>query len=171
MKGSSAGLIFVRVIFTRSFVLCDNELFMTLTTQIQDPAIKNAIADDCVQLIDRQVSAKGGLSGIALKGAYGVVKGIGADYIPGALKRLLPETSTALDPLWTEGVQKGDPVGYMSANSDRAADLILETTDARIARAGNPVLSKVYNKLRKSVKSDVIAAVPELATILKKHTS
>ena len=59
----------------------------------------------------------------------------------------------------------------MSANSDRAADLILETTDARIARAGNPVLSEVYNKLRKSVKSDVIAAVPELATILKKHTS
>ena len=144
---------------------------MTLTTQIQDPAVTSAIADDCVQLIDRQVSAKSGLSGIALKGAYGIVKGIGADYIPGAVKRLLPETSKALDPLWTEGVQLGDPVAHMSTHSDRAADLILETTDARIARAGNPVLSKVYNKLRKSVKSDVVAAVPELASILNKHTS
>ncbi|MEO1636886.1 MAG: hypothetical protein AAFS04_17605, partial [Cyanobacteria bacterium J06631_9] len=138
-------------------------------TQLQDPALKRAIAQDCTQLIDRQVSAKGGLSGIALKGAYRVVKGIGANYVQGAVERLLPETGQALEPLWSEGVQKGDPVAHLSAERDRAADLILQTTDRRIARAGNAVLSGVYNKLRKSVKPDVVAAVPELAQTLKKH--
>ncbi|MEL7333727.1 MAG: hypothetical protein AAFN12_15880, partial [Cyanobacteria bacterium J06560_2] len=139
---------------------------MTLTSKIQDVAVKEAIAADCAQLIDRQVSAKSGLSGMALKAAYGVVKGIGANYVPGAIKRLLPETCAAIEPMWAEGVAKGDPVVYMGDNRDRAADLILGATDARIERTGNSLISGTYKKLRKSVKSDVVAAVPEVAQIL-----
>lgn len=142
---------------------------MTLTSKIQDKAVRKSIAADCTQLIDQQVSAKGGLSGLALKATYGVVKGIGADYVPGAINRLLPETCTALDPIWAEGIEKGDPVAYLSQNKDRTADLILSTTDKRIANNGNGVIKASYNKLRKSVKGDVAAAVPELAQIIDRH--
>jgi len=144
---------------------------MELTSKTQDKATRSAIAADCTQLIDRQVSAKGGLSGMALKTAYKVVKGISADYIPGALMRLMPETLSNLDPIWEEGVQKGDPAAYLSTHSDRTADAILAATDARIARSGQGVISATYTRLRKSIKPDVVAAVPGLATILQKHVA
>ncbi len=142
---------------------------MELTSKTQDKAVRAAIANDCVQLIDRQVSAKGGLSGMALKTAYKVVNSISSDYVGGALMRLMPETLSSLDPIWEEGVQAGDPVVHLSENSDRTADAILAATDARIARSGQGVVSATYKRLRKSVKSDVVAAVPGLATILQRH--
>ncbi len=144
---------------------------MELTSKTQDKATRAAIAADCTQLIDQQVSAKGGLSGMALKTAYKVVNGISADYVPGALMRLMPETLANLDPIWEEGVKAGDPAAYLSENSDRTADAILAATDARIARSGQGAIKTTYNRLRKSVKSDVIAAVPGLAAILQKHTA
>ena len=144
-------------------------LNMSLTHKIEDPAVKTAIANDCAQLIDRQVSAKGGLSGIALKAAYGVVKGIGTNYVPGAIKRLMPETCAAVEPVWEAGVAKGDPVAHLTAESDRTADLILGATDARIARVNNGLIAGTYNKLRKSIRPEVITAVPEVAQILNKH--
>ena len=142
---------------------------MTLTNKIEDPAVKTAIANDCTQLIDRQVSAKGGLSGMALKAAYKVVKGIGNIYVPGAFNRLLPETCAAIEPVWAEGVDKGDPVAHLSEECDRTADLILGATDARIARVGNGLIAGTYNKLRKSIKPEVVTAVPEVAQILNRH--
>ncbi len=140
---------------------------MTLSQQLNDPGVRNQIAQDCTHLIDEQVSAKGGLGGFALKAAYGVVKGIGADYIPGAVGRLLPDTLSALDPVWAEGEQAGDPVQYLSEHRDRAADAILGVTDARVATTDNKIIAGAYGKLRKSVQSDVAAAVPGLATILQ----
>lgn len=142
---------------------------MALTQTIQDAAVRKEIAADCSQLIDQIVSTKSGLSGLAFKATYGVVKGIGADYIPGAINRLLPETFAALDPIWQEGKTQGDPVNYLSTHKDRTADVILSTTDHRIANNGNAVIKASYNKLRKSVKGDVAAAVPDLAQIISKH--
>lgn len=145
---------------------------MELTRKIQDKAVRDRVATDCTQLIDKQVAAKGGLGGLALKAAYGAVKGLGGDYVLGAVKRLLPEVAEALDPLWAEGVQKGNPVAYLSENSDRTADVILSTTDARIERkASGGIIGASYKKLRKSVKKDVAAAVPGLARIIDKHIS
>ncbi len=143
---------------------------MELTNKTQDKATRAAIAADCTQLINQQVSAKGGLSGMALKTAYKVVNGISADYVPGALMRLMPETLTNLDPIWEEGIQAGNPAAYLSEHSDRTADAILAATDARIARSEG-VIKTTYNRLRKSVKSDVVTAVPGLAAILQKHTA
>lgn len=144
---------------------------MELTSKINDTETYSRVAADCTQLMDNQVAAKGGLSGVAFKATYKVVKGIGSDYIPGAIKRLLPETLKALDPIWEEGKADGDPVAYLSAHSDRTADLILSTTDARIENNGGGIIGASYKKLRKSVKPDVAAAVPGLAQILAKHTS
>ena len=144
---------------------------MELTTKINDKETYNSIATDCSQLMDDQVAAKGGLSGMAFKATYKLVKGIGADYIPGAIKRLLPETLKALDPIWEEGRAQGDPVSYLSEHRDRTADLILSTTDARIKSNGGGIIGASYQKLRKSIKPDVEAAVPGLAKILAKHTS
>ena len=142
---------------------------MALTEVITDQTVKTNIVEDCTVLIDRQVAAKGGMSGLALKTAYKVVKGVGPTYIPGALGRLLPEVLRALDPMWAEGIQAGDPVAYLCQNSATTADTILSVTDVRIQKSGGVVKSS-YQKLRKSVKGDVEAAVPELAKIIHTHT-
>ncbi|MEB3211183.1 MAG: hypothetical protein VKL39_07505 [Leptolyngbyaceae bacterium] len=130
--------------------------------------MRTSIAKDCAGLIDDQVAAKSGMGGLALKATYGMVKGVGKEYIPGAIGRLLPDTFAALDPIWTEGVQSGDPVDYLSQHRSRAADMILSVTDTRIEKSNNKIVRSAYNKLRKSVKNDVEASVPELAKII--HT-
>ncbi|MEM0980772.1 MAG: hypothetical protein AAGH78_10915 [Cyanobacteria bacterium P01_H01_bin.58] len=141
---------------------------MTLKNLIKDKAVKADIVADCTQLVETQVATKKGLSGLALKATYGVVKGIGAKYIPGAIGRLLPEAFAALDPMWNEGLQHGDPVAYLIQNQTRTADTLLKVTDARIQHSDGLIRAS-YNKLRNSVKSDVESAVPELATIIGTH--
>jgi hypothetical protein len=144
---------------------------MALSDILNDPAVKTQVVTDCAHLIDRQVAAKGGLGGMALKAAYGMVKGIDAGYVPGAVGRILPEVVAALDPMWAAGVQAGDPVAYLSQNQAQAADVILGTTDRRIANTGNGLVKSSYNKLRQSVKGDVADAVPGLAQILGTHSA
>jgi hypothetical protein len=142
---------------------------MGLSEKLQDELVKASMAADCTKLMDEQVATKGGISGLALKATYGVVKGISADYIPGAIQRLLPEAISALDPMWEEGIQAGDPVAHLTQNSERTADTILSVTDAKIKRVNNGLICSSYNKLRKSVKGDISAAVPGLAKIIGRH--
>ncbi|MBD0334336.1 MAG: hypothetical protein ICV62_02505 [Cyanobacteria bacterium Co-bin13] len=142
---------------------------MGLSDKIQDKTIRENIAADFAKLMDEQVATKNGLSGMALKTAYGIVKGAGAGYIPGAIGRILPDAFAALDPMWNEGLQAGDPVGHLVQNSARTADTLLSVTDARIEKTNNGIVRSSYNKFRKSVKGDIEAAVPGMAKIIDAH--
>jgi hypothetical protein len=141
---------------------------MKLSDMISDSAVKARIVEDCTLLIDGQVASKSGISGIALKTAYKVVKGIGPTYVKGAIGRILPEAFVALDPMWLEGLEAGDPVNYLAQNRARTADILLSVTDARLHKASGAVAG-AYKKLRKSVKGDIEEAVPELAIIIENH--
>lgn len=139
---------------------------MGLPDLLQDDTTRASLITACTDLIDTQVAAKGGLGGMALKTAYGVAKGLGAGYIPGAIERLLPDMLTALDPLWGEGSATGDPAAYLKEHRARATDSLLSVTDARIVHSSNGLVKTTYQRLRQSVKGDVEAAVPDLADIL-----
>ncbi|HAJ58472.1 MAG TPA: hypothetical protein DCP31_03730, partial [Cyanobacteria bacterium UBA8543] len=97
------------------------------------------------------------------------VKGVKPGYIDGAIERLLPEVFAALEPMWSEGIQTGDPVGHLSQNRSRTADALLGITDARIEKTSNGIVRGAYNKLRSSAKSDVEEAVPGLAKIIDNY--
>ena len=144
---------------------------MELRDILKDKTVKAQVVEDCARLIDQQVAAKGGLGGMALKATYGVVKGVGPGYIPGAIERILPQVVTALEPMWADGLRAGDPVGYLSQNSVQAADVILGVTDDRIAKTDNGLVKSSYSKLRQSVKGDVESAVPGLAKIFGAHSA
>ena len=141
---------------------------MSLGELVKDSTVRASLIADCNRLIDTQVSQKNGVSGMALKTAYRVVKGIGPTYVQGAIGRMLPSTLEALEPIWQEGVESGNPGQYLEQHRSRTADRILSVTDHRIQYSSGPIVG-VYNKLRKSVKGDVEAAVPELASILERH--
>ncbi|MDZ8104123.1 MAG: DUF6918 family protein [Nostoc sp. ChiSLP01] len=142
---------------------------MGLSDELLNPNKKAMVVEDCCNLLETQVASKSGISGMALKAAFGALKGIKPGYIPYAVEQLLPQCFTAIDPIWNEGVQKGDPVGYVIANSSDTADALLSVTDARLKTVKRQIVRGTYEKLRGSAKKHVEEAVPDLANIIDKY--
>jgi hypothetical protein len=142
---------------------------MSLGDVINDPTKRPAIVADCCTLIDEEVSAKGGLSGLAVKAGYAAVKGIKPGFIKEVVEKLLPEFATHLDPIWEEGKKTGDAIGYFNTNRSRVADALLSVTDEKSRHARSSVVRGTYEKLRGSAKKNVEDAVPRLAKLLAKH--
>ncbi|BAZ05198.1 DUF6918 family protein [Calothrix sp. NIES-3974] len=143
---------------------------MGLADALNDPNKKQMIVDDCMKLIDELVASQSGLGGMGLKASYAAVNGVKPGYVAGALGRLLPEALPALDPIWNQGLQAGDPVAYLTENSSEAADALLVVTDKRIENAQNGVVKGTYGKLRNSAKKYVQQIIPGLAQSIANHT-
>jgi hypothetical protein len=142
---------------------------MGLAEALSDETKKKAIVDDCVTMLDEEVSAKGGLSGIAVKAGYAAVKGIKPGFVKSTVEHLLPEFAEKLDPIWAEAVKQGSPGSYLVSNKSRVADALLAVTDARAAKSNKGMVKGTYEKLRGSAKKNVEEAVPRLAKVLEKH--
>ncbi|KAF3886127.1 MULTISPECIES: DUF6918 family protein [Nostocales] len=143
---------------------------MGLSDGLADPNKKNMVVSDCLKLMDTQVASTGGVSGIALKAGYTAIRKIAPNYCAEAVERLLPEFFSALDPIWSEGVQTGDPAKHLIQNQSRTADALLSVTDARSEKTKNTTVRSVYNKLRNSAKKNVEEAIPDLAQIIDNYT-
>ncbi len=144
---------------------------MALSDKINDPAKKATVVADCCTLVDEEVATKGGISGLAVKAGYSAVKGIKPGFIAHVVESLLPEFAKALDPLWDEGVAKGQPAAHLVANKARAADALLGVTDGKAKSAKSSVVRGTYDKLRGSAKKHVEDAVPRLSRLLEKHSA
>ncbi|MEG4347437.1 hypothetical protein QUB70_29780 [Microcoleus sp. A003_D6] len=132
---------------------------------------RDTFVDDCVKLIDKQVASAPGLGGLALKAAYSTVKGIRADYCAQVVDQLLPEISIALDPIWTEAVNNGNPVEYLAQRKAQVADELLQISDKKAEDSTRGVVRGAYAKLRPSAKNYVENGVPDLAEIINKYNS
>jgi len=133
-------------------------------------AARQRLITDACQVLDQEVGDKGGLSGLAIKGAYAVVKGIKPGFIPEVVDSLLDDFLDALQPIADEAQSKGVPAGkHLTANSERAADKLLGITDARVARSTRPVIRSTYDKLRPTAIKHVTAAGPRLGQLLDRH--
>ncbi|MFT3773843.1 MAG: hypothetical protein QM820_51395 [Minicystis sp.] len=142
---------------------------MSLADAINDASKKGVIITDCCTMIDEEVAAKGGLSGLAVKAGYAAVKGIKPGFIAEVVEKLLPEFAKAVDPIWEEGKKAGKPVDHFTSNKSRVADSLLAVTDAKSKNAKSAVVRGTYEKLRGSAKKNVEDAVPRLAKLLDKH--
>ncbi len=132
---------------------------------------KEVVIDDCLGLIDAEVSDKGGISGLALKAGYGAVKGIKPGFIRNVVHDLLPEFAKALDPFYQEALEKKKkPSEHFVQNSSRVADALLSVTDARAKTAKSGVVRSTYDKLRGTAKKNVEAALPRLGRLVEKHS-
>ena len=142
----------------------------TLLELLGGPAKRGAIIDDSLNVLEAEVNDKGGLGGIAIKGAYKIVKGISPEFLRNVVDHLLDDFLNALDPIYQEAVQRGvNPRQHLTANPGRVADSLLSITDSRAARAKNQVVKKTYEKLRDGAKKHVEAAVPRLGELFARH--
>jgi hypothetical protein len=143
---------------------------MGLSAGLSDSNKRSMVVDDCCLLIDIQLASKSGLSGIAIKAAFAALKGIKPGYIPHVVDMLLPECFDALDSIWSEGLQKGDPVAHMNVIRAQAAEALLSITDERVKSSQRAIVRGTYEKLRKSAKEHVEEAVPDLAKVIAKYS-
>ena len=137
-----------------------------------DQSDRRRVIDDTVLLIDEEVASKGGLSGMALKGGYKMVKKLrGGRMIEDAVDSLLDDFTAALDPLYDDFLE-GDQSSfgaYLGNHRDRATNALLGITDAKVKRAENKVVIKTYEKLRGQAEKHVADALPGVGLLIDKY--
>lgn len=143
---------------------------MGLSEGLSNPDKKAKVVDDIGNMIEAQLASKSGISGMALKTAFAAIKGIKPGYINYAVEQLLPQSFTAIDPIWNEGVQTGNPVDYLVNNRSRAANALLSVTDERIQKTQRQIVKGTYDKFRSSAQQHVEAAIPDFAQIIDQYT-
>lgn len=136
-----------------------------------DPARRGRVVADCVALVESEVGAKSGLSGMAVKGAFAVVRKLKPGIIRDAVDHLLDEFVKRLAPFYADfsGSGSGSLESFLSGRAGQVANALLGVTDARAARAQNATIKKAYEKLRPSGLKHVEAAVPGIAQVISKH--
>ena len=126
---------------------------------------------DCAGLIDEEVAKKGGLSGLAIKGAFATVKAVKPGFIDGVINALLDDWVGKLEghfTRWTEAGKVGSFGGVCGRDAGGVAEKLLEVTDGRAGKA-DPKIASLYRKLRPNAKEHVISAVPGLGRIVDKY--
>lgn len=139
---------------------------------ISDSSRRPGVVRDVVGLIDSEVARKGGLSGMAIKGAYKLVKKLkGGRMIPDVADGLLDEFSGAIEPLHSEYRDAGGSGfdQFLRGRSGDAVNALLSITDARARSTTNNTLKKAYDKLRPVAETNVADALPGLGRLIDKH--
>lgn len=138
-----------------------------------DETKRPAVVTDMQQLIDEEVEAKSGVSGLAIKGGYGLVKKVKPGIIGDAVDTLLDDFTARLEPFYTDYRTSGagSLADYLSGRSGEVADALLGVTDARADRSRRESIKKVYSKLRPQGKKNVEEALPRLGSLIEKHAT
>jgi hypothetical protein len=145
---------------------------MDLDALLADGARRPALVRDLGRVVEEEVAAKKGLSGIALKATFGLVTGVRPGFLTEAIDFLLDGLVAGIKPVIATGEAKGQTVsGALRANPAATASALLQVVDARVSRSSNQTLRKAYEKLRGSAQKQVEDAVPRLADTLERHLS
>ena len=144
----------------------------TLNETVLAPGNRPKVLVDCVRLIDEEVDSKGGLSGLAVKGAYALVKAVKPGFVSEAVEGMLDDFVRRLEPFYAAAQAKNEPVGpSMNARAGEVAEALLAISDERAQRSKNNTLKKAYEKLRPTGKKHVEAAVPRIGRLIAKYTA
>ena len=144
----------------------------SLAEQIGTGEKREAVIEDGCRVLDQEVAEKGGLTGIAIKGAYKIVQGIRPGFVRESVNHLLDDFLVAMDPIYQEAATKKQPAGaYLRQSGARVAEALLGVTDRKAARADGATIKKAYEKLRPLAQKQVEAAVPRLAGLVEKHAT
>ncbi|HKA86671.1 MAG TPA: hypothetical protein VKE22_03360 [Haliangiales bacterium] len=145
---------------------------MKLAEKLIDPSRRARVIEACLRLIDDEVKSKGGLSGIAVKGAYGVVKAVKPKFVPEVVDGMLDEWVEKLEPFWgtwtAEGGGKSFP-DYLTGRKSDVAEALLGVTDGRARQSRNGSVRRMYDKMRPTAKKHVEEAVPRLGRMVEKE--
>ncbi|TXD32337.1 hypothetical protein FRC96_17905 [Lujinxingia vulgaris] len=133
---------------------------------------RQKVIKDAARLIEDEVASKSGLSGMAIKGGYKVVKKIKPAMIEESIDHLLDSFTGALDPLYQDYVENAAVStfeAYIQKHDDRAANDLLSITDAKAERSDNKILKSTYGKLRGQAEKHVKDALPGVGRLIDRY--
>jgi hypothetical protein len=145
----------------------------SLVEQLTRPGKRDAVVRDSVQVLDQEVSDKSGLSGMAVKATFALVKGLAPDFMYQAVDGLLDDFVRQVEPFYLRWV--ADPArptarAFFVANGSAVADSLLSITDGRASRSKHKHLVSAYQKLRPKGKEHVVAAMPRLGDLIERQS-
>ncbi len=142
-----------------------------LQDKLLTPANRPNLVKDCARLIDDEVDKKSGFSGLAIKGAFKVVKGVKPGFIEGVIDHLLDQWVGKLEGHYARFVEKGQGTfgAFAAADAHGVAEKLLEVTDAVAQKGEHKTVASLYHKLRPGAKEHVSVAVPGLGRIVDKY--
>ncbi len=142
-----------------------------LSESLLDDAKRSAFLADAQQVLDAEVSDKGGASGLAVKGAYAAAKKVSPTIVPEALESFAPKFVDSLEPFWAEFKATGNGrfADLLVAKQDEVSEALLAVTDARAEASSRPALKKAYSAIRGSAKKHVAESLPRLGDLIQKH--
>lgn len=143
----------------------------TLQDILLTPEVRPQVVAECQQLIDEEVSGKSGVSGLALKGAYTMVKAFAKNIVHDVVDSLLPQATVKLEPFYVEFVTSGGGsfADYLVSRKSEVAQALIEVTDERAANSQRAPLRKAYEKVRPNGLKNIEEAMPRLGKIIESH--
>lgn len=143
----------------------------SLSSVLADATRRRAVIDDATRVLEAEVADKGGLSGMAIKAGFATVKRVKPDFVPGSLNMLMDEFSRQIDPFWARcQEQNADARSFFVREGAAVADALLTITDGKARNVAGPVRA-VYDQLRPKAREHVVAAMPRLGDLVKRHAS
>ncbi len=143
----------------------------TLQESLAGEAQRSNVITDCENLIQQEVDSKSGLSGIAIKTAFKVVKNVKPGFIRNVIDGLLDDFCAKLQPIVDESQAQQKPVStFFADNRGRVADALLSITDEKAQKTKYTAIKATYEKLRGSAKKNVEAAAPRVGSMIEKYT-
>lgn len=145
---------------------------MTLVDTLTKEPLRAQIVTECCELVDAEVKSKRGLSGIAVKGAYKLVKTVKRGFVREVVDSMLDEWVTRLDPFylqWQKDSSGKSLPDYMIHQKDEVAEKLLSVTDERAKSAKSASVKKMYLKLRPAAKKHVEEALPRLGRLVERN--
>ncbi|HEX5656480.1 MAG TPA: hypothetical protein VFX59_04760 [Polyangiales bacterium] len=143
----------------------------TLRELASDPTKREGLLQDALKAVDAEVSDKGGISGMAIKAAYMMAKGVAPGILYKAINAMADEFLDALQPFYDQSKAKGVALrAYLDPTDKKleASNALLAITDARANQEQGGALKKGYEKLRPTAQKHVEQAIPRLADMISK---
>lgn len=143
-----------------------------LADNLLKPEVRPSLVRDCALVVDEEVASKGGLSGIAIKTTYKIVKSIKPTMISESIDGMLNDMINNLEGFWGqyEASGKKEPFeSFSSARRGEVADALLKVSDDRAKTTRHQTLKSAYEKLRPTGKKNVEEAVPRVAALVGRY--
>jgi hypothetical protein len=138
---------------------------------ISDPNRRSQVVADAALVLDQEVADKSGISGLAIKGAFSVLKGLKPGVVPELIEGLLSEFAQAVDPVVARCPAGSDLRSYLTSHTNDVVQALLGVTDKRAQHTTHQTLLKLYQKLRPTAEKNVAAAVPRVAGLVGKYVT
>jgi len=141
---------------------------------IEDPNVSQSVLTDGLRVLDEEVAKRSGIGGMAIKGAYKVIKNVqGGKTLEKAVRILMPEFVDKLDPYFTRFQEEGKGKTweeYLRPHYGTLADELLAVTDQKIQGTDNRAVRGTYDKFRPKARKEVISSLPALARMMEEYT-